>query len=175
MAVPDFQSLMRPLLAAHSDGGEHSNRDLVGLLATQFSLSDEERREMLPSGGARLFDNRVGWAKTHMTQAGLISSPRRAISIITQRGFQALKDFPDRIDLKTLNHFEDYREFRNRKKNENSPTEGSPPVICESDEDEQTPEELLDSAYLQVRSQIEAELLRQLKESPPDFLGSSSI
>jgi restriction system protein len=142
----------------------------VGLLATQFSLSDEERREMLPSGGARLFDNRVGWAKTHMTQAGLISSPRRAISIITQRGIQALKDFPDRIDLKTLNHFEDYREFRNRKKNEDTPTEGSPPAICESDEDEQTPEELLDTAYLQVRSEIEAELLRQLKESPPDFL-----
>ncbi len=86
MVIPDYQSVMSPLLEAHIDGKEHVNRDLVDQLADHFGLNDEERREMLPSGGARLFDNRVGWAKTHVTRAGLLESPRRGISIITQRG-----------------------------------------------------------------------------------------
>ena len=60
MAIADFQSIMRPLLEVHLDGEEHVNRDVVSLLAEHFELSDQERREMLPSGGARLFDNRVG-------------------------------------------------------------------------------------------------------------------
>ena len=99
MPIPDFQSIMRPLLAAHADGLEHVNRDLINKLATDFELSEDERREMLPSGGARLFDNRVGWAKTHMMQAGLLESPRRAISTITDRGREVLKGHPQRIDL----------------------------------------------------------------------------
>lgn len=70
MPIPDFQTLMRPLIEAHSDGMEHLNRDLVRQLADQFGLSDDERRMMLPSGRAKLFDNRVGWAKSHVMQAG---------------------------------------------------------------------------------------------------------
>ena len=111
MPIPDFQSLMRPLLEAHADGMEHLNRDLVARLGEQFGLTDEERREMLPSGGARLFDNRIGWAKSHIMQAGLLAAPRRAISIITERGRQALRLQPERIDLRILNEYEEYREF----------------------------------------------------------------
>ena len=92
MPIPDFQSIMRPLLEAHLDGREHVNRDLVVQLANHFGLSEDERREMLPSGGARLFDNRVGWAKSHITQAGLLEAPRRTISKITERGRQVLHD-----------------------------------------------------------------------------------
>ncbi|MBK1620763.1 hypothetical protein CKO42_20475 [Lamprobacter modestohalophilus] len=112
MAIPDFQSIMRPLLEAHSDGVEHRNRDLVALLADHFELDDEDRREMLPSGTSRLFDNRIGWAKTHIRQAGLLASPRRGLSVITDRGREVLRDFPDRIDLKILKQFDEYRNFR---------------------------------------------------------------
>jgi restriction system protein len=90
---------MRPLLEAHADGKEHINRDLVAQLGEQFGLTEEERREMLPSGGARLFDNRIGWAKSHITQAGLLNSPRRAVSVITDRGREALQIHAQRIDL----------------------------------------------------------------------------
>ena len=167
MPIPDFQSLMRPLLEAHADGKEHLNRDLVAQLGDQFALTEEERREMLPSGGARLFDNRVGWAKSHITQAGLLISPRRAISVITDRGREALRIHPERIDLRVLNGFEVYREFRNRRKNvENDESDTSETEI----QDAQTPEELLENAYLQVRRQVEAELLSQIKSSPPEFL-----
>jgi restriction system protein len=167
MPIPDFQSLMRPLLEAHADGKEHLNRDLVAQLGEQFGLTEEERREMLPSGGARLFDNRIGWAKSHITQAGLLVSPRRAISVITDRGREALHIHPERIDLRVLNGFEGYREFRNRRKNiEDDESDTSETEI----QDAQTPEELLENAYLQVRRQVEAELLSQIKSSPPEFL-----
>jgi len=165
MPIPDFQSLMRPLLEAHADGKERLNRDLVAQLADQFGLTEDERREMLPSGGARLFDNRIGWAKSHITQAGLLMSPRRAISVITDRGREALRHNPERINLRVLNGFEDYRELRNRRK---TPEEKE---ITELEvEDSQTPEELLENAYLQVRRRIESELLAQIMSSPPEFL-----
>ena len=118
MPIPDFQSLMRPLLEAHADGKEHLNRDLVAQLGEQFGLTEEERREMLPSGGARLFDNRIGWAKSHITQAGLLISPRRAISVITDRGREALRIQPERIDLRVLNGFEPMDEADEQELNE---------------------------------------------------------
>ena len=167
MAIPDFQSLMRPLLNAHSDGEEHKNRDLVNALAEQFNLTEDERREMLPSGGARLFDNRVGWAKSHISQAGLLDSPRRAISVITDKGRQVLSENPDRVDLKTLSEFEEYRAFRNKKKSPIAETFRADSII---DQDEQTPEEALENAYLKVRTQVEAELLAQTMNNPPEFL-----
>lgn len=167
MPIPDFQTLMRPLLEAHADGKEHLNRDLVASLAKQFNLTDEERREMLPSGRARLFDNRIGWAKSHISQAGLLDSPRRAISVITDRGREALRSHPHRIDLRILNDYEEYREFRNRRKDAEDDALEAPKVAAQ---DQETPEELLENAYLQVRRQIESELLAQVKSAPPDFL-----
>lgn len=166
MPIPDFQSIMRPLLEAHQDGQEHLNRDLVAQLADHFKLTLEERRKMLPSGGARFFDNRVGWAKSHISQAGLLSSPRRAVSVITERGLNILRSCPDRIDLRVLNEFEDYRDFRNRRR---APDE-QPGGTEEEGSNTQPPEELLDNAYQKVRRQTEAELLSQIMENPPDFM-----
>lgn len=156
---------MRPLIEAHADGKEHLNRDLVRQLAEQFGLSEEERREMLPSGRAKLFDNRVGWAKSHVMQAGLLESPRRALSTITERGRQVLADHVERVDLRVLNEFDEYREFRKRRK------EASGETDTEDDTTEDAPpEEMLEDAYQKVRRQIEADLLRQIMDNPPDFL-----
>lgn len=167
MPIPDFQTLMRPLLQIHADGKEHLNRDLVATLAEQFNLTEAERREMLPSGRARLFDNRIGWAKSHISQAGLLDSPRRAVSIITDRGLEALRTNPERIDLRTLNDYEEYQEFRNRRKSDNDDSPEHPEA---ESADTETPEELLENAYLRVRNQIENELLAQIKNAPPEFL-----
>lgn len=164
MAIPDFQSIMRPLLEAHSDGKEHRNRDLVALLADHFDLDDEDRREMLPSGTSRLFDNRIGWAKTHIRQAGLLASPRRGLSVITDRGREVLRDFPDRVDLKTLKQFAEYRNFCGHASLTEVPDHDEDP------EETQTPEETLEEAYLTVRRQVESDLLEQLLESLPSFL-----
>lgn len=156
---------MRPLIEAHANGKEHLNRDLVRQLADQFGLSEEERREMLPSGRTKLFDNRVGWAKSHVMQAGLLESPRRALSTITERGRQVLADHVERVDLRVLNEFDEYREFRKRRK------EASGETDTEDDTTEDAPpEEMLENAYQKVRRQIEADLLRQIMDNPPDFL-----
>ena len=165
MAIPDFQSVMSPLLEAHIDGKEHVNRKLVDQLADHFGLNDEERREMLPSGGARLFDNRVGWAKTHVTGAGLLESPRRGISIITQRGRDVVREHPEVVDLRVLNEFENYREFRKGKRSTEEPEEPSTQTV-----ESQTPEEQFDNAFQTVREQVESDLLRLIMDSPPDFL-----
>jgi restriction system protein len=114
-----------------------------------------------------LFDNRIAWAKSHILQAGLLMAPRRAISVITERGMEALKNHPQKIDLRVLQEFEEYREFRNRRKNED---DSSHLAIEEDSDSGLTPEELLEDAYLKIRRQIESELLTQIKSAPPDFL-----
>lgn len=165
MPIPDFQSIMRPLIEAHADGKEHVNRDLVCQLADRFGLTEEERREMLPSGRAKVFDNRVGWAKYHVIQAGLLESPRRAVSTITACGRQVLADHPERVDLRILNEFDEYREFRKRRKEATGENEETDEIT-----DDAPPEEMLENAYQKVRRQIEADLLRAIMDNPPDFL-----
>jgi restriction system protein len=86
MPVPDYESFMLPLLRAVADGGEHHVRDVRDRLAAEFKLTAAERAEMLPSGKQSYFNNRVGWAKTYLDKAGLISSVRRGVYRITEAG-----------------------------------------------------------------------------------------
>ena len=167
MAMPDFQTLMRPLLELHGDGNEHLNRDLVNALADQFSLTEEERREMLPSGRAKMFDNRVGWAKTYISTAGLIEAPRRAVSVITEKGKQALVDHPKAINLRVLAKLNGTKSAREKKRDVELGIEPSRGVDTESHE---TPEEAFENAYLKLRSDVEREIIAKILANPPDFL-----
>jgi len=163
MPIPDFQTLMRPLLELHSDKNEHLNRDLVDALAQQFKLTEEERREMLPSGRAKLFDNRVGWAKTYIANAGLIQSPKRAISVITERGIEVLNQGQP-INLKLLKGISESQESitatEKQKKN----------IAAENNIEETTPEESFENAYIKVHQEVEQELLQNILNNSPDFL-----
>jgi Mrr N-terminal domain len=103
MPIPDYQTLMLPLLRFAADGREHRFRDAVEKLAAEFRITDEERSEMIPSGTSPVFDNRVGWARTYLKQAGLLDDPGRGILKITERGRKLLAENPDRIDVKLLN------------------------------------------------------------------------
>lgn len=169
MSIPDFQTLMRPLLELHSDQAEHINRDLVNALAAQFSLSEEERREMLPSGRAKMFDNRVGWAKTYIANAGLIEAPRRGISVITARGMKLLTEHSGRIDLKGLNNLNPAasRPVKDRKQQaitgDDLPAEGAQGVT-------ETPEEAFENAYLTIRADVERKIIQKILANPPEFL-----
>jgi restriction system protein len=90
---------MLPLLKLTSNGQEHPFPGLVDALAAEYKLTDSERRKLLPSGSQFLFANRVGWARTYMKKAGLLSAPKRGVVQITDRGRQVLKKNPDRIDI----------------------------------------------------------------------------
>jgi restriction system protein len=105
MAVPDYQSLMLPLLKIAGDGNEHSKNEAIERLAQQFGLSESERNEMLQSGTQQKFDNRVSWARTYMQKALLLSSSGRSKFRITERGMQVLKENPPTINDKFLRQF----------------------------------------------------------------------
>jgi len=91
MAIPDFQSIMLPLLKFTRDQQEHSLREAIDNLAEDFNLSDEERRKLLSSGQQAVFDNRVGWARTYLKKAELLETTRRGYCKITERGMYVLK------------------------------------------------------------------------------------
>ena len=111
MAVPDFQTLMLPLLKITSDGNEHTTSEVVETLAQQFGLSDNDRKEMLPSGRQQKFDNRVNWSKTYLQKALLLSSTGRSRFHITDRGMNVLKSNPSNINIKFLNQFPEFIAF----------------------------------------------------------------
>ena len=112
MPIPDFQSLMLPLLIFTTDGNERTVADLAEELAKKFNLSDEETKELLPSGRQSRFRNRVAWAVVYLTRAGLLLRKRRGVFQITSRGQALLKENPDRISIKTLLRYEEFRDFR---------------------------------------------------------------
>lgn len=163
--IPDYQSLMLPLLRLVSDKQEYKYRDLIELLATEFQLTDDERREPLASGNQAIFDNRVGWAKTYLKKAGLIDAPKRATFVITELGLQTLKKNPDRIDAKYLRQFPAFLEFVHAGKTE---SEGEEEAISQ-EATEQTPEENLDKAYQRIRKSLADELLAKVIDLSPAF------
>jgi restriction system protein len=111
MAIPDYQTLMRPLLAAYEDGQERPVAQARDQLAVEFGLTEDERSEMLPSGKGRKWNNRVGWAATYLYRAGLLERPRRSVYRITDRGRLVLQQNPQRVDNDVLGAFEEFREF----------------------------------------------------------------
>src|SRR5213593_620868 len=114
MPVPDFQSLMLPLLRIAVDGKEHSLAEARDVLAGEFKLLDAEREELLPSGRVSRFANRVAWAKSYLQQAGLLLSPRRGHFQISPRGRGVLESPPERIDIRFLGQFPEFTEIRTR-------------------------------------------------------------
>ncbi|MBV6397959.1 MAG: restriction endonuclease [Ignavibacteriales bacterium] len=164
--IPDYQTLMLPLLRLVSDGQEHKYRDLIEKLAVEFEVTDEERKELLASGNQAIFDNRVGWAKTYLKKAGLLDSPKRATFTITELGKQTLAKNPDRIDAKYLRQFPAFLEFQNASRNNNENEEDETTVI---EANEQTPEENLDKAYQRIRKSLASELLNRVVDLSPAF------
>jgi restriction system protein len=170
MPIPDYQTLMLPVLKLAADGREHRFRDAVEQLASEFGVTDAERAELLPSGTAPLFDNRVGWARTYLKQAGLLRSPKRGLFQITDAGRALLAESPRRIDAALLDRYDAFRAFRSRRRDA---TEEAAPIERPQAQPEaatdQTPEDALASAYQKLRKNLESELLEQVKSSSPAF------
>jgi restriction system protein len=167
MPVPDFQTLLLPVLVIAGDGAEHSLASTREQLATQFQLTADERAELLPSGRQRRFDNRVAWAKVYLEQAGLISSSRRAHFQITTQGRDLLAQNPGKIDIGLLDQYEKFREFRTVSKKAsgepNQQVQPSDPGAVS------TPEEQLEQAYQSIRSELASEVLARVKANTPEF------
>jgi restriction system protein len=162
MSLPDFQTLMLPVLKFSSTKEEHTLRDVVEYLKGEFNVSPEEDRALIPSGKQPIFYNRVGWARTYLKQAGLLESTRRNFLRITERGKSVLLENNDRIDMKYLERFPEYLEFKERTKTSEHVEEKEENISL-------TPEEILDAAFRRIRADLSQELLDSIKNSSPAF------
>jgi restriction system protein len=161
VAVPGFQEFMLPLLRLGADGEPFTQKEAVAVLADEMRLTEDDRSELLSSGQTRLF-NRVAWARSYLKAAGLLASPSRGVSVVTDAGLDVLRDPPDRIDIKYLERFPTFVEFRTRK----AQTESSEPAGVESVE---TPEEQFESEYESFRDALAADLLDRVRTVSPRF------
>lgn len=160
--IPDFQTLMRPVLEHLADGEPRRSRAVKDAMAAAFDLSEEEQAELLPSGRQRTIDNRVGWALTYLSQAGLVERPQRGVVRITELGREALEANPERIDMKVLERYPAYVEFRERTREKQTAAEAAVPAA----ESSATPQDLLEQAVRENRALIENELLQRALALP---------
>ena len=159
MTIPDYQTIMLQLLNLLGDRREHLFREAVDALADHFDLTEDERRELLASGAQEIFKNRVGWAKMYLKKAGLLDATKRGYFKITDRGMEVLKQNPPAINVKFLDQFAEFREFRKVKKDKPTLVEASIEAEIE------TPEETLINAYENLRNNLAGELLREIKSN----------
>ncbi|MDH4079901.1 MAG: restriction endonuclease [Nitrospira sp.] len=164
MAIPDYQTVMLPLLQFLKDGKEHNIGEVVNSLAAEFKLSTEERQQFLGSGQQTVIRNRAGWARTYLKKAGLLESTRRGFFRITEQGRSVLALKPGRIDVKYLEQFPEFVTFRELR--HDRADEVAAPINSSTDA---TPEEALDTAYARLRLDLEGELLDQVKSASPSF------
>jgi restriction system protein len=163
--IPDYQTLMLPLLRFASDDADHLTREAVEVLARQFSLTQDERSQLLASGQQPIFNNRIGWANSYLKKARLLESPRRGSLRITARGKEVLSDNPARVDVKYLEKFPEFVEFRDTSRlGKHIEPSASMTTITE-----QTPEESLDAASQSIRSSLAQDLLTRILSCSPEF------
>jgi restriction system protein len=167
MPIPDFQSLMRPYLNAISTEATFKTGDVVEKLANELGLSELERQELLPSGKQARFDNRVGWTRTHLAKAGLITSPARGVITITSRGLEALKS-DEPIDMAYLSRYPEYLRFRTGAQSYKASQLASPSKIA-SEDSEKTPQEVISDNISYLEQTLADELLAKIMESSPKF------
>ncbi|HTM93152.1 MAG TPA: restriction endonuclease [Flavisolibacter sp.] len=160
--IPDYQSLLSPILKIADDGNEHDNNEITGILAEQFNLTEEELNQWVPSGQQRVFANRVTWAKSFLKQAKLIRPVKKSVFIITDKGKEVLKQYPNNLNIKILKQLPSYQEYKNE--NSIADSDGSTEDISL-----ETPEEQIESGYEKIRKSLEQELISKLKSIDPYF------
>lgn len=162
MTIPDYQSLMLPILNLAADEQEHSLQEATKVLAEQFNLTEAELTEMLPSARKTRFYDRVGWAATYLRKAGLLNATGRGRFQISPRGLDVLKKSPKQINVEFLSQFDEFLEFRTRRDKDEE-------EITSRETDVQTPEEAIEAAYQSLRQTLADEVLQTVKSCSPSF------
>ena len=171
-SIPDYQSLMRPLLAFGLDGSEKNINDAIKSIADQLKLTEEERNQLLPSGKQPIFSNRLHWARTYLDKAGAIKRTRRSHFEITDRGKQLLADNPTRVDAKVLKQFPEFIAFQSPKAIDETGIGVAPSsatAATELPESAVTPEEAVQQAEAQIFENLKSQLLIRISELSPSF------
>ena len=161
--LPKYNELMLPVLQVLEEKGVQGNHELRDALITSLEIPDELLDQRLPSGNQRIFDGRLGWARTYLAKAGLINRPRRATVEITEDGRQLLAQNPEVIDLAILKRYDNFRDFLARNKEEQSDED-----IPEKDSADKTPEEQIEKGILQIKRELQDEVIQRVKQLPPE-------
>jgi restriction system protein len=174
--IPSYKQFMRPFLEiakAANDSTEKNSeiklRDVINELADKLNLTEEERAETFSSGKQTVLDNRVGWARTYITKAGLLEATKRAHFVITQRGLDALADPNTVIDNKYLSQFDEFVAFKGRKYDNISSNNDEQSIEDDSADEDATPDEALRSAYKKINDALAADILDRTRKVTPDF------
>lgn len=170
VAIPDFQTMMRPVLVAVDGTEPKSAAEIRDIVAPALGVSDEDRQVMLASGNEPVFTNRAKWAAKHLTEAGLILRPERGRFVLSERGKKVLQDNPERVDMAVLQQFPEYQEFRARRREKHD--DGKPVTIPT---DEVSPSEAIGRLVEDSYDSLAAELLDRILAQPPVFLETLSL
>lgn len=161
MAIPDYQTIMLPLLKLVKQHGDISFSKATAIIADQFNLTDQEKRQLLSSGKQAVINSRVSWANTYLKKAGLLFSPQRGILSLTEQGKDVLSQNPESINVDYLQQFPDFAAFKN------ATHQKSKPQI--ENRNLETPEEILEEAYFQIKEQALSDVLEKIKSCSPLF------
>ncbi|MEW6144227.1 MAG: restriction endonuclease [Thermodesulfobacteriota bacterium] len=164
MPIPDYETIMLPLLKFAGDNKEHSIRETIDHIGNYFRLSESERKVLLPSGQDYIINNRVRWANFYLRKAGLLESTKRAYYKITEKGLEVLKQNPAEIDTNYLKQFPEFLEFITPRKEIES-AEGNQRQLSKS----LTPQELIEQGYQSLHNELSLDLLELVKKSTPRF------
>ena len=160
--IPDYQPCMLPLLKYAADNKEHKLANAVEDLSNQFGLTEEERKELLPSKTQEVIFNRIGWARTYMKKAGLLEDTRRGVFKITERGQAVLGENLERLSTKYLRKFDEFNDFQRKHNEKDSKSEND--VISEA-----TPEEMLEAGYTKLSENLADDILVNIAKCSPSF------
>ena len=158
--IPDFQSIMLPALQCFKNHENLTSKEIRERMVTHFKISEEEKKEMIPSGRQRLYYNRIAWAITYLKMGELISSPERAKYQITDLGKKVLENPPDKISIKFLKTLPNFEKNRRPEKQKNE--------VSENDDDEildKTPDELLEIGFKQINNDLANVIMEYIKKS----------
>ncbi len=168
MSIPDYQTLMLPVLKK-ANAGEVKIGTVVAELSDELGLSEDEKAELLPSGKQTVIANRIHWARSYLKQAGLVDATRRGHFVISERGRAVLAKNPQSIDNKLLEQYEEFQDFKNRQRS----SDGEKALIAvserEVDEASQTPDETMRAAHRKIEDTLRSEMLDKIRKAPPAF------
>ena len=167
MPIPDYETIMLPLLKFAIDGKEYSSKEAVHHLAKDFKLTDEEKKQLYPTKKVSIFYDRTHWALTYLKHANLLESTKRGFFRITERGRDVLKQQPNRIDDKFLSQFSEFLVFQTPDKKRNKKSKAN--LLNNSVNNDKTPYETLEESHKVVREELANDLLNSVKNCSPNF------
>lgn len=176
MAIPKYDEMYREFLETLSDGELHRISEIRDTLAIVFHVSDDERKELLPSGKQPLFNNRVNWTSSYLKQAGLIKNALRGVYYITESGKKALAAHVSQIDNNFLLRFDSFKDFLSRSTPvssdscTNTSIAGSNHSFSQqSVASSESPQDILDGAYNKIKATLIDDVLSEVMKQSPTF------